>query len=126
MTTDTSEKGLETLIMRHISGVDGLAVTAGSVTEKPEAAGTGYFAGSRKDFDRTHALDAPELDRLSNIVKTFNENFGTLFTDSDRVAKRIRVNIAPPPRSPPTRPTRTPRRTHRTPHAWHTIRRWPR
>jgi type I restriction enzyme R subunit len=37
----------------------------------------------------------PELDRLSNIIKTFNENFGTLFTDTDRVAKRIRDDIAP-------------------------------
>jgi type I restriction enzyme R subunit len=37
----------------------------------------------------------PELDRLSNILKTFNEHFGTLFTDSDRVAKRIRDDIAP-------------------------------
>src|SRR5207237_3287677 len=26
----------------------------------------------------------PELDRLSNILKTFNEHFGTLFTDADR------------------------------------------
>jgi len=37
----------------------------------------------------------PELDRLSNILKTFNEHFGTLFTDGDRVAKRIRDDIAP-------------------------------
>lgn len=37
----------------------------------------------------------PELDRLSNILKTFNEQFGTLFTDSDRVARRIRDDIAP-------------------------------
>lgn len=37
----------------------------------------------------------PELDRLSNILKTFNEQFGTLFTDTDRVAKRIREDIAP-------------------------------
>jgi type I restriction enzyme R subunit len=37
----------------------------------------------------------PELDRLSNILKTFNEHFGTLFTDSDRVVKRIRDDIAP-------------------------------
>ncbi len=29
----------------------------------------------------------PELDRLSNILKTFNEQFGTLFTDADRVAQ---------------------------------------
>ncbi|MEI7638828.1 MAG: hypothetical protein WCJ37_16075, partial [Syntrophus sp. (in: bacteria)] len=37
----------------------------------------------------------PELDRLSNILKTFNEQFGTLFTDADRVTKRIRDDIAP-------------------------------
>src|SRR5690606_9420796 len=37
----------------------------------------------------------PELDRLSNILKTFNEQFGTLFTDSDRIIKRIREDIAP-------------------------------
>jgi type I restriction enzyme R subunit len=37
----------------------------------------------------------PELDRLSNILKAFNEQFGTLFTDTDRVAKRIREDIAP-------------------------------
>lgn len=37
----------------------------------------------------------PELDRLSNILKTFNDQFGTLFTDTDRVARRIRDDIAP-------------------------------
>ncbi|HXG69482.1 MAG TPA: type I restriction endonuclease subunit R [Gemmatimonadaceae bacterium] len=37
----------------------------------------------------------PEMDRLSSILKTFNEQFGTLFADTDRVAKRIRDDIAP-------------------------------
>lgn len=37
----------------------------------------------------------PEIDRLSNILKTFNDQFGTLFSDTDRVAKRIRDDIAP-------------------------------
>ncbi len=37
----------------------------------------------------------PELDRLSNILKTFNEQFGTLFKDSDRIVKRIKDDIAP-------------------------------
>lgn len=37
----------------------------------------------------------PELERLSNILKTFNDQFGTLFSDTDRVAKRIRDDIAP-------------------------------
>ena len=37
----------------------------------------------------------PELDRLSNILKVFNDHFGTLFTDADRVGKRIKEDIAP-------------------------------
>ena len=37
----------------------------------------------------------PELDRLSNILKNFNEHFGTLFADGDRVAQRITDDIAP-------------------------------
>jgi type I restriction enzyme R subunit len=36
-----------------------------------------------------------KLDRLSNILQAFNDNFGTLFKDSDRVVKRIRDDIAP-------------------------------
>ena len=37
----------------------------------------------------------PELDRLSNILKGFNDQFGTLFADGDRVIKRIREDIVP-------------------------------
>lgn len=37
----------------------------------------------------------PELDRLSNILKVFNDRFGTLFSDADRVGKRIKEDIAP-------------------------------
>jgi type I restriction enzyme R subunit len=37
----------------------------------------------------------PELDRLSNILRVFNEHFGTLFNDADRVGKRIKEDIAP-------------------------------
>ena len=44
--------------------------------------------------DHGHKAE-PEMDRLSNILKTFNEQFGTLFTDTDRVTKRIRDDIAP-------------------------------
>ncbi len=62
MTTDTSEKGLETLIMRHMTGTDGLAVTPGVMAERPAPyGGTGYFAGSAKDYDRAHALDVLQL-----------------------------------------------------------------
>jgi type I restriction enzyme R subunit len=61
MTTDISEKGLETLIIRHMTGGDGFSVTPGSVGEKPDTSGTGYFAGSPKDYDRDQALDVPQL-----------------------------------------------------------------
>jgi type I restriction enzyme R subunit len=37
----------------------------------------------------------PELEPLSHILRNFNEHFGTLFTDADRVVKRIRNEIAP-------------------------------
>jgi type I restriction enzyme, R subunit len=62
MTTDTSEKGLETLIMRHMTGTDGLAVVPNRVAERPPPyGGTGYTAGSAQDYDRAHALDVPQL-----------------------------------------------------------------
>jgi type I restriction enzyme, R subunit len=37
----------------------------------------------------------PEMDHLSNILQSFNDQFGTLFSDSDRVLKRITEDIAP-------------------------------
>jgi type I restriction enzyme R subunit len=64
VTTDISEKGLETLIMRHMTGGDGLVVPAAAsgVAEMPSPyGGTGYIAGSAQDYDRAHALDVPQL-----------------------------------------------------------------
>jgi type I restriction enzyme R subunit len=70
-TTDISEKGLETLIMLHMTGTDGLArVPEGAAdtwAETPDAisaakaAGSGWLAGSPRNYDRTHALDVPQL-----------------------------------------------------------------
>ena len=60
--TDTTEQGLETLIVRYMTGSDGLAVAANRVAETaPPYAGTGYTNGSPQDYDRTHALDVPQL-----------------------------------------------------------------
>ena len=39
MTTDISEKGLETIIMLHMTGMDGLAVKSGIVAETPDDIG---------------------------------------------------------------------------------------
>ncbi|MGH8047285.1 MAG: type I restriction enzyme subunit R domain-containing protein, partial [Chthoniobacterales bacterium] len=40
-------------------------------------------------------MPEPEMDRLSNILKTFNDQFGTLFSDADRIVKRIKEDIVP-------------------------------
>ncbi len=70
MTTDTSEKGLETLIMRHMTGTDGLAARPNSVAERPPPyGGSGYTAGCARDYDRAHALDAPQLFAFLRITQ---------------------------------------------------------
>lgn len=62
MTTDISEKGLETLIMVQMTGTDGLApVPEHVLSEMPLSTGNGWFAGNPKDYDRTQALDVPQL-----------------------------------------------------------------
>ncbi len=62
MTTDTSEKGLETLIMRQMTGTSGLALAPNRVAERPPPyGGTGYTAGTAQDYDRAYALDVPQL-----------------------------------------------------------------
>jgi len=61
--TDTSEKGLETLIMRHMTGTDGLSSgAAGIVAEAaPTKGGSGWFAGSDSAYDRDFAVDSEQL-----------------------------------------------------------------
>jgi len=62
MTTDISEKGLETLIMVQMTGGDGLApVPEDALPEMPLSTGNGWFVGKPKDYDRTQALDVPQL-----------------------------------------------------------------
>ena len=68
----------------------------------------------------------PELDRLSNILETFNEHFGTLAHCSPTpTVWRSGSATTSRPWWPPTRRIRTRRRTRRTRRAWRTTRRWP-
>jgi type I restriction enzyme, R subunit len=69
MTTDISEKGLETLIIRHMTGLNGLTQAPGSLAAKPEPSGIGYFAGTPKDYDRAHALDVAQLFAFLRITQ---------------------------------------------------------
>jgi type I restriction enzyme, R subunit len=88
MTTDTTEKGLESLIMRHMTGSEGIAVPAGMVGEPPPAyGGTGYFAGSPKDFDRALAVDVPQL--FAFLKATQPDAFHKLAIADERDAKEI-------------------------------------
>jgi type I restriction enzyme R subunit len=70
MKTDTTEKGLETLIMRHMTGVDGL-VFGGSATvaeSAPRKRGSGWFAGYPASYDREFAVDVEQL--FAFLLKT--------------------------------------------------------
>ena len=69
--TDISEKGLESLIMHYMTGTDDLAVVPDRVAERPPAfVGTGYFAGSAKDYDREIELLREYCTRLVADVVT--------------------------------------------------------
>jgi len=62
MPTNTSEKALESLIMRHMTGTDGLSVPPQRLAEHPATyGGTGYTAGSPQNYDRAHAVDVYQL-----------------------------------------------------------------
>jgi len=63
MPTDTSEKGLETLIMRHMTGKDGLSSGSATIVNEPapSAKGTGWHAGSPESYDREYAVDVGQL-----------------------------------------------------------------
>jgi type I restriction enzyme R subunit len=89
MTTDTTEKGLETLITRHMTGEDGASVTPGAAREKPDLTGTGYFAGSAKDYDRAQALDVPQLFAFLRVTQP--EAFKKLaMTDDPKDINRLK------------------------------------
>ena len=68
-TTDTSEKGLETLIMRHLTGEDGLFNSGTTfVAEAPlKPTGNGWFAGTSASYSREYAVDP---DQLFQFLKT--------------------------------------------------------
>jgi type I restriction enzyme R subunit len=63
MKTDTTEKGLESLIMRHMTGTDGLSAGAATVVAdaSPGFNSSGWFAGSDVAHDREFAVDTQQL-----------------------------------------------------------------
>ena len=61
-TSDTSEKGLESLIVAALTGGSDAAPASDGAREVPgHFGGTGYVLGSPKDYDRDHAVDLDKL-----------------------------------------------------------------
>ena len=72
MTTDTSEKGLETLIVNYLTGTNGLPASSGKKVAEPPAdylAEKKYLSGNAKDYDRDHAVDTIQLLSFLNATQ---------------------------------------------------------
>ena len=61
MTTDTSEKGLETLICKALTGGPCDPAQDGMVGERPAVYGAGWIGGNPQDYDREHCVDLAQL-----------------------------------------------------------------
>lgn len=61
MSTDTSETGLESLIMQYMTGSDGLLHGDSVAAEMTETGGSGWLPGYSSNYDREYAVDSPHL-----------------------------------------------------------------
>lgn len=71
MPTDTSEKGLEQLIVRHLAGIsEHPTAPTGAIADRPrpDAAG-GYVLGQAQDFNRELAIDVVQLLAFLNTTQ---------------------------------------------------------
>ena len=63
MTTDTSEKGLESLIVKAMTGLPTVPVAQPGGVQRPATpyAGTGWLLGDARDYDRDYCVDLRQL-----------------------------------------------------------------
>ncbi len=61
MTTDTSEKGLESLIVAALTTGPDEPPSDGGIAERPATYGAGWIAGDPKDYDRQYCVDLAQL-----------------------------------------------------------------
>ena len=83
MVTDTSEKGLESLIVEAMTGVPGGVDSTQAGAHKPPTphGGTGWLLGNAQHYDREHALDRYQL--LSFLQTTQESAFEALALGAD-------------------------------------------
>jgi len=81
MTTDTTERGLESLIVAAMTGHRADSKKGGLNDERPAYGGAGYVQGDPADYDRAHAVD---LDKLLSFLRiTQPEAYDSLNLASD-------------------------------------------
>lgn len=86
-TTDTSEKGLETLIMRAMTGASGLPTGDPTVHDGGVGyGGTGWLVGNAHDYDRDYAIDLAQLRQF--LVATQSTLVEPLDLDHDSPTRR--------------------------------------
>ena len=61
MTTDTSEKGLESFICEALTGAACDPPQSGAVYERPAGYGAGWIGGDPQDYDREYCIDLAQL-----------------------------------------------------------------
>ena len=61
MTTDTTEKGLESLICTALTGAACDPVQEGVTRERPSTYGAGWICGDPQDYDREYCVDLAQL-----------------------------------------------------------------
>ena len=60
-TTDTTERGLETLICDALTGADRAHAPDDHARERPPSYGVGWILGDARDYDREHCVDLAQL-----------------------------------------------------------------
>ena len=88
MTTDTSERGLEELVVRSMTGRTDVLVPAHAATEtsQPVAGGTGWLLGDPAHYDREYCVD---LVQLRGFLRATQEHvLDSLQLDTDGPTRR--------------------------------------
>ena len=69
MTTDTSEKGLESLICATLTGHPNDPTQSGFSGERPATYGTGWLWGEPRDYDREYCVDLAQLSAFLGVTQ---------------------------------------------------------